>query len=78
MHGPSNMNYSKLKMEIAREAFRKRIMEENSKFNRLGSDSEGRAKSRTAKERHAELLEALKGPVDIPLRVEEINRSSLI
>lgn len=69
--------YSKLNMEIAREAYRKRIQEENSKFRNMGSDSEGRTKNRTARERHAALLEALKGPEDIPLRIEEVSRSSV-
>lgn len=60
------MQYSDITIEIAREAFRQRIAEENELFKKIDSNAESRCSTRVALESHKTLLSVLKTKTEKP------------
>jgi hypothetical protein len=60
-----------LRIEVAREALRRRLMSENKQFSFISNPAESRAKSRTAKEKYKAKLDEEKAPEELPLPDED-------
>jgi DNA-binding transcriptional regulator GbsR (MarR family) len=59
-------DWKALRITLAREALKKRIQAENMQFRTISNNSENNARTRTAKQKHAQMLKDLAGPEEIP------------